>query len=101
MESSSCVEDNKKYLMNKIKEFKNAILEIITNEETKQKIKNKFDNITFAEVAFFLFMLPLDEEEQEKQIVEFMGKYNICESHKPTIKNFYFDFAEIKRILLN
>ena len=100
-DSSDAIEDNKSYLMKKIHDFKDSILKIVTDENTIENIKKKFDNITFAEVAFFLFMLSLDDDEQNIQINEFMAKYNICESHKPTIKNHYLDFAEIKKVLLN
>ena len=87
--------------MSKIHDFKNNLLELLGNEEDKTKIKNKFENITFGEIALFLFMLWNKDEEQEKHILEMMEKYKIpnIENNKLIIKNHYKELNEIKNKL--
>lgn len=90
----------KSVLNEKIDEFKNDLLSIITNDEKKQRLKEAYNDMSFLKIMFFIGLL--NPEKLDSNIKEFMENFAIdySDDNYNLIKKHYQRFIEIKNIIL-
>ena len=93
------VNNTKDYILDKIINFKNDIEALITDEDLKLKLNEKFNILTFNMIKLFIFFL--NDKNVESNIKEFLTNYKIDnnETNYNIIKRHYDLFLEIKKII--
>ena len=94
------MEKFKEIINEKITEFKNDIINMITKDEFKEKIQEKFNNLNQTSILLLIFMV--NKNNMKNQIEEFLLKYEI-ENNTDNffkIEQWYNYFLEVKSIFL-
>lgn len=94
------MEKFKEIINEKITDFKNDIINMITKEELKEKIQEKFNNLNQTSILLLIFMV--NKNNMKSQIEEFLWKYEI-ENNTDNffkIEQWYNYFLEVKSIFL-
>ena len=78
----------KETLSQKIKNFKKFIYEIVP-ENKKDLLNDEFKDIENNYMKILMFVIFLTEKNMEKNINEFIQKFEIAESHKNKISQYY------------
>ena len=94
------MEKFKEIINEKITDFKNDIINMITKDEFKEKIQEKFNNLNQTSILLLIFMV--NKNNMKSQIEEFLWKYEI-ENNTDNffkIEQWYNYFLEVKSIFL-
>ena len=90
----------KEILNEKIIEFREDLISIMTNEQQKEKVKKAYEDMSFLKIMFFIGLL--NPEKLESNIKEFMENFAIdySDDNYNLIKKHYERFIQIKQIIL-
>lgn len=98
--ANNVFDEIKEILNEKIIEFREDLIGIMTKDHQKQRIKEAYNDISFLKIMFFIGTLK--EEKLESNIKEFMSNFQIeeNETNYNLIKKHYERFIQIKDIIL-
>lgn len=81
----------KELIKNKMDNFKEFIIKVSSSQRKKE-----IESLVIKSFKIFMFIIMIDRDKMDKQISEFISKFEIADEHRAKIEDYYLCFLTFK-----